>query len=345
MKPFRYPLSGDAAAKWELGALLRAHLWVKSLAPHRGPNRHADAIKLTPLSGRCSRPLKDSDFPLIFLSRNDMRLLPSFLAHYRSLGVSRFICVDDRSEDGTRDHLLKQEDVDLYSSNVRFKDADRGQIWRARLLARYGIDRWYLTVDSDEYLVYETMDGEGIAAYARRLETRGIRRLGAPMLDLYPVGGLASAIFDGSDETMPWEVATHLDGDGYQAGVSSNGISLRGGVRARVFGSSGQLMKYPLVRWDRRCAFGRSLHRPRPALYNFAPGMAVLLHFKFFSDWKDRVKQAIEGGQHSHGAILYQIIAENAAGRTDMDLGYAGSIPYAGVADLIEKGFMLPALR
>jgi len=288
------------------------------------------------------RPLSGDDFPLIVTTHNDMRLMAAFFRHYRAMGVTRFICLDDASTDGTADFILAQPDTELFTSNVRFKDADRGKIWREKLFAFFGYDRWYLSVDSDEFFLYETADSERIGDFARRLDAARIRRLPAPMLDLYPVGDLSRAVFSGANGAMPWEIATHFDGGGYRAKAFKTGISIYGGVRARVFKANGELMKYPLVRWDRYCSLGRTIHRPRPSLYNFAPGLGVLLHFKIFSDLKQTTSRAVQEGQHYKEARVYKTILGRLGTMGAIDLSYEDSIPFAGVDDLIKRGFMLP---
>ncbi len=50
-------------------------------------------------------PLTSADVPLVFVTHNDAVLLSAFIQHYRQLGVTRFICVDDVSTDGTRGSL------------------------------------------------------------------------------------------------------------------------------------------------------------------------------------------------------------------------------------------------
>ncbi|WKL25769.1 glycosyltransferase family 2 protein [Sinorhizobium meliloti] len=62
-------------------------------------------IEMSCLTEGGQRPLGKGDIPVVFNTHNDRKLMPSFLAHYRGLGVTRFICVDDVSSDGTRDYL------------------------------------------------------------------------------------------------------------------------------------------------------------------------------------------------------------------------------------------------
>ncbi|TPW30364.1 glycosyltransferase family 2 protein [Pararhizobium mangrovi] len=342
MRTFAYPISGRTADVWQRSHSERAFFWGKSFFPKRDLADRTEDVELRPAGERAPKPLSREDFPLVVLTHNDMRFMPAFFAHYRAMGVTRFICVDDASDDGTRDCLLVEPDVDLFESNVRYADAARGKIWRERLLARYGLDRWYLIVDSDEFFVYETIGREPIAAYVRRLERGGVNRVPAPMLDLYPKGDLAAAAFTGRDGRMPWEVATHFDGGGYEAIVAANAISVHGGVRLRKLGARSQLMKYPLMRWDRYCSLARTIHRPRPALYNFPPVMAALLHFKIFSDLRERTQRAVHDGQHFDGAAVYRAVLDRLDTETVTHFDYEGSIAYGGVDDLLARGFMIP---
>ena len=122
-----------------------------------------------------------------------------------------------------------------------------------RLFSIYGYDRWYLNVDADEYFVCESSGGEPIAAFASRLRDRGVFRVPAVMLDFYPRSKFSDAVLTEHDPRMPWEVATHFDGDGYRGMIRDNGMTLTGGVRRRFFGLEPELIKYPLVFWNRRC--------------------------------------------------------------------------------------------
>ncbi len=245
------------------------------------------------------RPLGKGDIPVVFNTHNDRKLMPSFLAHYRGLGVTRFICVDDVSSDGTRDYLLAQADVDLWSSPVRYRDARRGREWREALFERYGWDRWYLNVDSDEFLIYEDCENRPLGALLQALESRGEKRLAAPMLDMYPPGRLGAATLDSDDGRMPWEIADHFDGSGYEISYTKRAISITGGPRKRKFAHLLELIKYPVIFWDKECSLGVSIHQPLPCERNFPAVSGVLLHFKFFSDYKEKIDRQSPTGSTS----------------------------------------------
>ena len=340
-RTFDYPLISQSRAPWNLARWRR--LWLSTKYRFRRYDRkRLDLARLYLVSTHGQRPLSPQDMPLVFLNHNERRLLPSFLQHYREMGVTRFLCVDDRSGDGSRDYLLQQPDVDLYESEVRYSEALRGRAWREKLFDIYGYDRWYLNVDSDEFFVYDSLGSENIIDYTQRLAENGICRVPAVMLDMYPTGPLHRAYYDGSKGMMPWEVATHFDGEGYVGRMHGRGFQFRGGVRQRLFQTDPELGKYPLIYWGRGSNFGRTIHRPLPPQHSFPNVMGCLLHFKIFADFPDRVEETVANGQHWNGAMIYRIIQQKLRESGGLEFQYDQSIPYQGIQGLIEQGFMLP---
>ncbi|TDR35685.1 glycosyltransferase family 2 protein [Aquamicrobium defluvii] len=310
------------------------------LSRRRREDKELGYVRIYLLGGGPVRPLTGNDLPLIFLTHNDRRFVRSFLAHYRALGVTRFICVDDASADGTREALLAEPDVDVFGSTVRYRDARRGRIWRELLFAIYGPDRWYLNVDSDEYLVYEDCDHRTLPDLIEALERRGIERCPAPMLDAYPPGTIAAATFEGLDDIMPWQVASSIDGGGYRLTKERRALSLAGGMRERVFDAGLELMKYPLIYWRQGYSLGVSIHQPLPYRHNFAPIFGALLHFKFFNDAASMARKAIADQQYFNNAQAYNAIAQVLDTSDEVSFISPQSFSYAGPNDLIDRGFM-----
>lgn len=328
--PFRLTLAERLLCDWES---------YKVLSRRRREDKSLTGIEIYPLGGDVL-PLGNDDLPLIFLTHNDRRFIRSFLAHYRKLGVTRFICVDDASDDGTREALIAEPDVDVFGSNVRYREARRGRIWRERLLSTYGSDRWYLNVDSDEYLVYADCDRYPLPKLISVLEKMGIERCPAPMLDAYPPGAIAAATFEGLDDTMPWKVAASIDGCGYRLTRKRRALSLAGGMRERVFDTGLELMKYPLMYWRQGYSLGVSIHQPLPYRHNHAPIFGALLHFKFFSDAASMARKAVADQQYFNNAQAYNAIAQVLDTLDDVSFVSRQSFSYAGPNDLIERGFM-----
>ncbi|OBZ93359.1 hypothetical protein ADU59_22845 [Pararhizobium polonicum] len=319
---------------------MRTRLETRRVASRRRKDAGGERTGLSQLHPHDFRPLEKQDIPLVFITHNDLKFMRSLLQHYRKLGVTRFICVDDRSTDGTREFLCEQPDVDVWSADTRFKEAKRGRLWREALFARYGKQRWYVSIDSDEYLVYEQCYDKPLAELISHLESRDIRRFAAPMIDMYPGGSVDASRFDGNDAMMPWEVADCFDGEGYVIEKTKRFLSLFGGPRRRKFASELELMKYPLMFWDETCSTGVSIHQPLPFERNFYPISAVLLHFKFFADYREKTKDAVADQQYFGDAREYRRILAAIEKTGDLDFVYEGTVKYSSPQQLIERGFM-----
>lgn len=101
-----------------------------------------------------------SGFTLLAVLRNEMYFLPDFLAHYRGLGVERFVFLNDRSDDGSFAYLCRQPDTVIVESRRTYGDtvemasgsADRIEVvrilplWRGMLHDMFALDRWALQV-------------------------------------------------------------------------------------------------------------------------------------------------------------------------------------------------------
>lgn len=337
-----YPFRGPGDFDYGRTLLHRFGTWLDSRRVAARRRSKTETVPLSLKSPTAFRPLQDADVPLLFLAHDDLKFMRSLLAHYRRLGVTRFICVDDRSSDGTRELLCAQPDVDVWTSDVRYREARRGKLWREALFARYGKNRWYLNIDADEYLVYDRCFEKPLPALIARLESLGIRRLAAPMIDMYPGGRVSAFAFDGSTDAMPWEVADCLDGSGYAIEKNKRFLSLSGGPRRRTFSAEAEMMKYPLMYWDEDCSFGISIHQPLPFDRNFSPISGVLLHFKFFADYHEKTQAAVKDKQYFGGAREYQRILDTVAASGELDFVYEGTVTYSSPQQLVDLGFMEP---
>ncbi|MCX8280341.1 glycosyltransferase family 2 protein [Phyllobacterium sp. 0TCS1.6C] len=298
--------------------------------------------RLIPLNPDGIKPLAASDIPLIFLTRNSLRFLESFLTHYRGLGVTRFLCVDDQSTDGTREKLLNEPDVDLFGSDVRYREAKGGLMWREALVGLYGTQRWYLNVDCDEYLVYGGCETKKLPEFIQRLEAAGILHCPAPMIDFYPEDSISSAVFDGSNNSMPWTIANMFDRSGYRLFRTSSGMIMSGGPRDRVLGRPAihdELMKYPLVYVEHDTTFSVSIHKPWPFTRNFSPIVGSLLHFKFFNETESLIKEAIRDNQYYKGSRSYKSMLKALDEGKLVNLKSDISVHYENSRQLEQLGF------
>jgi hypothetical protein len=309
---------------------------LSSFNDSRKVDRHV-SVEITSVGGYA--PLAPQDLAAVIVARNEMAMLPSFLAHYRQLGVSRFIILDDGSEDGSVAFLTAQPDVDVWTSPVRFAEACGGMHWREALFKRYGMNRWYLNLDADEYLIYDRYQDRNLHALIGHLEAQGCRRLSAPMIDMYPAGAVEAVPF-GPTSGMPWHIAEYFDRSGYQLKIRRQNMLIIGGPRHRKFGLRNQLMKSPLLYWDDSCSLQHGIHKPLPYFRNYLPISGVLLHFKFFADFRDEVQSAISDGQHYNNACEYKELASSLEKTSSIDFMGDVSERYEGPDQMIDYGFM-----
>lgn len=287
---------------------------------------------------RAGEELGPRDIVLLCVTRNARVYLMSFLAHYRALGIVRFAFVDDRSEDGTREFLMEQPDVDLFASEQGFRDSEGGLLWRDELLRRYGRNRWYVSVDSDEYLVFPGSEGRPLAALIGDLERVGLARALAVMLDIYPEDATSDELADGA--AFPTIASPFFDGTGYRVANEKFCTAVRGGPRDRLFGANMRLTKFPVVFADSTTAFtGAGHHGLLPIRRNFSAVQAVLLHHKFPPGWRTEFSRIAEHGAHFGGSGFYKRIVEHDAFEGG-SFRNAQSRRYVGSEDLVASGFM-----
>lgn len=288
------------------------------------------------------RPLSKLDIPAICVVRNANNYIRSFLRYYRKLGVTRFIIIDDQSVDGTSAALSGESDVDLYTSHFEYKDTNRGTDWRDAFFDMYGRNRWYLSLDADEFLVFPGSETRTIRDFIDDLRRAGMRRAHCPMLDVYPPGALSSGVFVDDGTKWPFEVSSHFDGDGYMVKHERYGSALRGGPRRRLFGRDMRLSKFPLLWVDHATSYRLgSIHGPGPCIRNFVPITGVLLHYRFSSHSVDEFRKIVEVGGHAGGGAHYRAILSSPDFSKDFSLRYPGSIKFTGSQALVDRGFMM----
>ena len=139
-----------------------------------------------------------SGFSLLAILRDEMYFLPAFLAHYRKLGVKRFIFLNDRSDDGSLEYLLQQPDTVVVESDRTFGDiiempgnhsADTVHhrtlhLLRGMLHDMFAQGRWALQVDLDEFV--RLPDGMTFQDLVVELENKRALVVWGVMLDVYP---------------------------------------------------------------------------------------------------------------------------------------------------------------
>jgi Glycosyl transferase family 2/Galactosyltransferase len=307
-------------------------------SPRLGPNKiwptfeeiglspNSNQLELLTDNERANELLRENLF-VICVERNEKIMLPHFLQHYRSLGVRAFLFVDNLSDDGSREFLLEQPDVVLYSSDTEYKASHFGVSWQQAILGNHAIGKWALLADADEFLVLPSQFTR-LQEVCDALDGERATTTCVVMVDMYPKGALADADFDVS---APFECAPWFDRDpvvpwALSMGAFSNAPTFVSRLRHRLLRGGPPhdftSQKYALMRYSSGARIGEGVHY----VVNLKPGSIRLwfAHFKYHRGFQQKVRAEIARGQHFNGAAEYRryagMLAESAGGFWDTNL-------------------------
>jgi len=283
---------------------------------------------------------------VIAVARNERLLVRHFLAHYRSLGVRHFVLIDNLSDDGTREFLLSQPDVVLYSVDSEYRHSRYGVAWQQAALAAHGLGRWAVLADLDEFLVYEGCEQRPLVDWLQAQSDLGFDGVRGGMVDMYPGGHLDSADFE---RMSPFEAAPYFDRQPLLAwrlgsGWYSNGPTSVSSLRHRLIAGSApnqytsqKLIALRYMPWVR---LSQGLHYA--AGLKVAPEPAWFAHFKYHAGFARKVQEEVARKQHFNGAEEYRqymslvaeasgaLFSESHSVRYVDSSSFAGLLPHAG---------------
>ncbi|WP_339109285.1 glycosyltransferase family 2 protein [Thioclava sp. GXIMD4216] len=247
---------------------------------------------------------------VVSVLRNEMTMLPHFLEHYRRLGVDAFLIADNLSDDGTREYLLEQNDVALYSVDSEYKSSHFGVDWQQTLLSHHCLGKWALVVDADEFLTFENVAETGLRGLTKELSEQGYDAALSHLIDMYPKGLLADCDFK---KGAPFDLAPYHDktpvvaapGSGY---FSNSGNSVASALRHRLSPDSSPTLftgvKVPLIRYSPLLRLSEGIHFVGNV--KLSPQPLFLAHFKYHSLFAEKVENEIKRKQHYGGGVEYQ---------------------------------------
>ncbi len=297
---------------------------------------------------RVRGPIPPGVIPCFVVVHNEKRRLPALLAHYRALGVGRFVIVDHKSNDGTSNFLAAEPDVDVFRTGASYETACEGAAWITGLARRYAMGRWALAADADEHLVYDGMGDHDLHALVALLEGLGRKRLYAPMIDMYPRVPLAGLRVETTQtflEACPYFDPIEANGRVFhRRRYSARGPVLEGGPRPRCFTLEGRPMdaylpKHPLSFWEEGTLY-RTVHHPYPYLQNVAEPSAALLHFKFLDDFQVHEQEQAVVGQAWQGGRYASARADQINRQPELSLFHPESRHYRGPESFLADGII-----
>lgn len=228
---------------------------------------------------------------VVAVFRDERMLLPAFLTHYRQLGVTRFFLIDNESTDGSDEVLADQPDVTVFSAVGNYMAARSGCDWTDEIRGFHCTNRWVLTLDIDEFLIYPLSEIVPLTHLVGYFEAIGCEGLFTVMIDFYPREPLST--LRPAEGVNPFEVAPFFDIEGYEVRSADvfPPVRVNGGVRRRVFSEDGvkgpTLRKVPLVKWREGLEYVSSTHALSGI--TLAPITGALAHFKLYPGFAAKV--------------------------------------------------------
>lgn len=291
------------------------------------------------------RSLPERNSPILIMTvRNEFVRLHDFLRHYRRLGVRRFAIIDNASTDGGPELLRAQPDVDLYSCAETFS-VFRKLVWLTSLIHHYGFDRWYLSVDADEHLVFEGSEEKSIENLVELMESRNIDRVLGMMIDMYAEGPVLDFMYEKHGSLA--KAFPLFDSSGFQEGEWIETPFIRGGLRHRVFGQISEefhplLSKFPLF----KIARGEKLetaHYLWPYEKNFvSPRLLGLLHYKFLPEFLSQVNDAVTRKVYFQDSFEYRCYQRVFSENAKIVITGPSTRRFRTSADLLDAGVIKP---
>ena len=127
------------------------------------------------------------DITLLCVIWNELLLLPYFINHYKKLGITHFIFIDNNSNDGTLEYLEGRKDVQItiYHEPSSYASANYGVKWVNNIMTKSLKNEWCLVVDIDELLILPNADT--LQDLALKMETLDSNVLQTVLIDFYPL--------------------------------------------------------------------------------------------------------------------------------------------------------------
>lgn len=214
--------------------------------------------------------LADSDIVVLACIKNELDL-PTWYQHYKRLGVTRFLIVDDGSDVPVKE-ILSFPDVHVWKPTVgQFRYAK--VLWLEILLASYCNGLWCLTIDGDEYLSLPELEelAENDKSLLRRCvtvaEDSDQEYFCGFLLDMVP--GPEEAISDqmGRESFSYYQYSPDEPGNEYRDHNTvrwSYGDKLDWAhsidVRYKINGSLDSLRKFPIIKYREGMHLNQGFH-------------------------------------------------------------------------------------
>ena len=225
--------------------------------------------------------------------------------------------------------MSQQEDTKVYQITEAFETCKK-EGWIEKLLVLEGLDRWCIVVDSDELLDFVGSETHTLQEMIHTAQSRGYKRLGGAMLDMYAKDGLFS-----QGESFI-EALRFFDKDSYTVINTDcvyplHNITVFGGPRDRLLGGKRSISKQAVFFYDKDSIYIRC-HFMYPFMCTKdVPRWYVLRHYKFLKYDKEEYLRRAREKCFYNGSVEYQIVESLDSA---MSFYYEGSQEYIDSSSL-----------
>ena len=259
------------------------------------------------------------DVSVLCVVKNGEYYLPSFFKHYRAIGITRFVFLDNGSEDNTIAILENEPDVLIVSCDLPYKIY--WHHFKRYLFEYYGKNRWNLIVDIDEFFDYPYSSHISLNTLVKYCDENQYDSVIGQMIDLFPNENILD--INRSTDFVKSHVYFSVDGiikkdiesiTGDRNDISNLNIKYHmSGWRNDKFGvGEVMLTKHVLVKHNNKV---KLVHDHFVLDSRVADFSAVIKHYKFHNGFKKYVDQAVLDGNHFNNSseyIKYQyVLMEN----------------------------------
>jgi hypothetical protein len=266
----------------------------------------------------------------------------------------------------------------VFLTRNSYSEARLGLEWQHALLDEFGVGRWCLVVDADEWFVYPGYENQSLPELAAYLQGNGAQGMFAFLLDMYGRGTVAEAI--SSPQHSLLDACRYFDSQYFwDSGFRIPGLTRRrfppykvaGGPRWRLLfpalhrhyyilkamwliggyfrvplpvtlRPAPTLRKIPFLRWLPGTRYPNP-HETTPIKLSDVTG--VLLHFKFLEDFFARLNVEVNREQHWDSVSLSWAsesarCLEKLKYNPEFSFYHDGSVAYEGSEQLVRLGLM-----
>lgn len=299
------------------------------------------------LHGPTDLGVDENELVVACLIRNGTAHLPTFMRHYRRLGASHIVLVDNCSTDGTVSMASSYDGVTIYRTALPFS---RYETAIKQWLACLGGDGWTLIADADELFDYPYSRVLPLPHFLEYLNRNGYDAVCAQNLEMVPDQPLLSyqgkvsenlevshRFYDLSDIVrtrepywlrMNWLGSTDLR-------------SHTGGIWKTFFGYPGsKLTKQPLLRVRRGMrVFPYDMHFVTHA--RIADVSGVFRHYKYTGAFVAHVREELVRREHYNKAEIFDHYARVLRANPRLSFVRPTSRKYGAAEELLGSGFLV----